>query len=117
MLEGLRGQAHEVVTGVAVVAGERVAADSVHVEMRMRDYSGAEIEAYIARGEPFDKAGAYAIQDEVFRPVASLAGCECAVIGLPLWTARRLLRAAAGLETPRPDRAFERCGRCPLAED
>ena len=50
----------------------------------MRDYSRAEILDYIGRGEPFDKAGAYAIQDEAFHPVAEIAGCYAGVVGLPL---------------------------------
>ena len=114
-LEQLRGREHEVVTGVAVVAGERVAADFARTSVRMRDYGDDEIAAYIARGEPFDKAGAYAIQDEAFHPVAATEGCVCSVIGLPLWTTRRLLRVVGGLETAAP--GLERCGACPLRED
>jgi len=113
MLEALRGRDHEVITGVAVRRGERVAADHARTAVRMRAYSDDEVTRYVERGEPFDKAGGYAIQDPDFRP-GSVSGCECSVIGLPLWTTRRLLRAAAGLEVATP--ALERCGRCPLAE-
>ncbi len=60
----------------------------------MRDYTDAEIEASIARGDPFDKAGAYAIQDDVFRPVESHDGCYCNVVGLSLWATIELLRKA-----------------------
>jgi septum formation protein len=112
MLEALRGRAHTVVTGVAAVHGAQAAAAHASTEVWMRDYSDAEIEAFIASGEPFDKAGGYAIQDPAFRPVARIEGCECSVIGLPLWTLRRVLRAA-GLETAPP--AFERCAACPSA--
>ena len=113
MLEALRDRRHEVVTGVAVLRGERSAADHVRSEVRMRAYSDAEVARYVERGEPFDKAGGYAIQDAEFRP-GLVDGCECSVIGLPLWTARRLLRIAASVELRAP--ALERCGRCPLAE-
>ena len=50
----------------------------------MRDYSDQELEAYIATGEPMDKAGAYAVQDMAFRPAAHVEGCYTNVMGLPL---------------------------------
>ena len=65
--------------------------DHVTTAVRMRPYSDDDIAAYIARGEPFDKAGAYAIQDEAFHPVASYEGCYCNVVGLPLRAVIRLL--------------------------
>ena len=114
MLEALRGRTHEVVTGLAVIAGERVAADHARTAVTMRDYGSEEVERYIATGSPFDKAGAYAIQDGEFAPVERYEGCECSVIGLPLWTARRLLRVTAGLMGDEP--AYDRCRECPLRE-
>ncbi len=114
-LEQLRGREHEVLTGVAVVAGARVAADFVRTTVRMRNYTDDEVSAYIARGEPYDKAGAYAIQDETFHPVETTNGCVCSVIGLPLWTSRRLLRVVAGIETARP--GLGPCSGCPERED
>jgi predicted house-cleaning NTP pyrophosphatase (Maf/HAM1 superfamily) len=57
----------------------------------MRAYTPAEVADYIARGEPFDKAGGYAVQDQRFRPVERLNGCYLNVVGLPLCA------AAAGL--------------------
>jgi len=68
--------------------------DHVITHVRMRPYSDAEIAAYVARGEPLDKAGAYAIQDEQFHPVASYEGCYCNVVGLPLKALATLLRRA-----------------------
>ena len=115
MLEALRGRTHEVVTAVAVIDGERVAADHVRTAVHMRDYSDTEIAQYVDSGEPFDKAGGYALQDERFRAVEAADGCVCSVIGLPLWTVRRLLRVAGGVET-RPPSFFRRCAGCPLAE-
>ncbi len=61
---------------------------------RMRDYTDAEIEDYIATGDPFDKAGAYGIQHPEFRPVAELSGCYLNVVGLPLCLLDRLLTQA-----------------------
>src|SRR3989304_3149418 len=60
----------------------------------MRRYTDEEIEASIARGDPFDKAGAYAIQDPRLAPVESYVGCYCNVGGLPLWTTGERLRGA-----------------------
>ncbi len=114
MLRSLRARTHEVITGVAVVAGERTAADHALTAVTMRRYSDAEIDLAIAGGSPLDKAGAYAIQDREFAPVERHEGCECSVIGLPLWTLRRLLRAAAGIEAAEP--SYDRCAACPLRD-
>ena len=50
----------------------------------MRAYTDAEIAAYIASGDPFDKAGGYAIQNAAFHPVARIEGSYSNVVGLPL---------------------------------
>jgi len=50
----------------------------------MRNYSQAEIAAYIATGDPLDKAGAYGIQHPAFQPTARIDGCYWNVVGLPL---------------------------------
>jgi MAF protein len=94
MLRRLRDREHRVITDLALVnaGSQAVLTEHVCTSVRMRAYGDDEIEAYIARGEPFDKAGAYAIQDEAFRPVASYDGCYCNVVGLPLRAAVRLLR-------------------------
>ena len=118
MLRALRARPHRVVTGLALaVRGDTVpdadarrpdaapgtcsaltwhAATETLVEMR--DYSDEEIERYVATGRPLDKAGAYAIQDPEFAPVARIVGCYPNVVGLPLCETRRAL-AAAGLVT------------------
>ncbi len=61
-------------------------------DVPMRDYTDAEIEAYIASGDPFDKAGGYAIQNAGFHPVTALSGCYANVVGLPLCHLVRALR-------------------------
>ncbi len=94
MLASLRGRTHDVHTGICVVdtaAGRELSSVS-SAAVTMRDYSDAETAAYIATGDPFDKAGGYAIQHPVFRPVASLAGCFLAVVGLSLCDLIPLLR-------------------------
>jgi septum formation protein len=107
MLRALRGRAHEVVTAVAVVgpAGELAAAAVVESRVWMRACDDAEIEAYVATGESDDKAGAYAVQGAGGGLVARVEGCYTNVVGLPLSTTARLLRAA-GLapREPGPER-------------
>lgn len=91
MLGRLRGRAHEV-RSCLVVARDGVAqAAEVASKVRMRDYADAEVDAYIATGDPFDKAGAYAVQHPEFRPVAEIAGCPLNVMGLPLCRLRGML--------------------------
>jgi septum formation protein len=93
MLKALRGRVHEVITGVALVeapAGREETA-VVTTRVKMAGYSDAEIEAYVATGEPLDKAGAYAVQGLGARLVAEVDGCFTNVVGLPVTTTRRLL--------------------------
>jgi septum formation protein len=86
MLQRLRGRAHAVHSGVTVVEADsgRAAIHLSTTQVWMRDYDDAEIEAYVASGDPMDKAGAYAIQHPGFRPVARIEGCFTGVVGLPL---------------------------------
>lgn len=84
MLQQLRGQTHQVHTGMVLVhlADGRTWRGATTANVTMRAYSDAEIEAYIATGDPLDKAGAYAIQHDGFKPVAKLDGCFLGVMGL-----------------------------------
>ena len=88
LLLALRGRVHYVITGVAVsgsVDGKfQMRSASCITPVRMRAYSAAEIAAYIATGDPMDKAGAYGIQHPSFQPTASIDGCYLNVVGLPL---------------------------------
>ncbi len=68
----------------------------------MRAYPDEAIEAFIASGSPFDKAGGYAIQDAAFAPVERFEGCRCNVVGLPLVMLRSLL-AGFGVDTVGPE--------------
>ena len=116
-LRRLRGKTHRVITGLAVVdaVSGRRAASQVVTAVQMRDYSDAEVAAYVARGEPLDKAGAYAIQDEQFHPVASYDGCYCNVVGLPLKALVILLRRAGlDIRTDNLQDLPPQCAACPI---
>jgi septum formation protein len=69
----------------------------------MRAYTDAEINAYVASGDPLDKAGAYGIQSPGFAPASALDGCYASVMGLPLGDLCELL-AHFGVQ-PRQDAA------------
>ena len=99
MLARLRGRAHEVLTAVAVVdARSGLGRDGVSRSLvLMADYPDSLIEAYVASGSPFDKAGGYAIQDLDGALAAGVVGSYTNVIGLPLDLTRRLLVEAAPL--------------------
>ncbi len=84
MLRKLRGRAHDVQSAIVIRQGEKETVDIVTSQVVMRDYSDDEIEAYIATGDPFDKAGSYAVQHPQFSPVKEIHGCPLNVIGLAL---------------------------------
>ncbi|MGA7272442.1 MAG: Maf family protein [Acidimicrobiia bacterium] len=95
MLSRLSGSVHLVLTAVAVagVEGGEVVSEVVVESARVRflQLTGAEIAAYVATGEPLDKAGAYAIQGKGAVFVEKIEGHPSTVVGLPLPATRRLL--------------------------
>ena len=84
MLRKLSGRSHRVITGVALatVGGTEVAAEVTAV--RFVTLGEEEIAAYVASGEPMDKAGAYAIQGGAAKWIPRIEGCYFNVVGLPL---------------------------------
>lgn len=105
MLRQLRGRAHQVYTALTVLdtVTNQLVTDIAVTDVPMRDYSDAEMDAYIASGDPFDKAGGYAIQHTGFHPVHLTSGCFANVVGLPLCHLLRTLREfgiAAAADTP-----------------
>ena len=94
MLRRLRKRTHQVLTGIAVLRSSdgNLRTDLCVTDVPMRNYSDEEIEAYVATGDPLDKAGAYAIQHPSFHPVERMAGCYASVMGLPLCHLTRCLR-------------------------
>ncbi len=100
MLHALRNRKHKVHTGLVLMdqrTGQQVERVTTAV-VTMRSYSDEEIAAYVASGDPMDKAGAYAIQHPLFKPVAQLAGCYPGVLGLPVCD---LILALDELHVPR----------------
>lgn len=98
MLRLLSGGAHEVITAVALAIGEGdgasvVAEDQVSTGVVFRTLDEAEIDAYVATGEPMDKAGAYGIQGRGALLVREVEGCYFNVVGLPLSRTWELLRS------------------------
>jgi septum formation protein len=94
MLNRLRDTAHTVCTALTLLRTDdppRECTEHTCTTVVMRPYTDAEIEAYIATGDPFDKAGGYAIQHTGFAPAAHVDGSPSNVVGLPLETLRALL--------------------------
>lgn len=95
MLQQLRQQHHHVYSGLTIAAVSwepkharatitRMVTRLQQSKVWMRPYTATEIEAYLASGDPLDKAGAYGIQNKSFSPVARLEGCFASVMGFPL---------------------------------
>jgi septum formation protein len=96
MLRRLSGRTHHVHTAVAVRAGERVEIDTATTAVRFVALTPPAIDWYVATGEPFDKAGAYAIQGAGGIFVEAVRGSVSNVVGLPLSTTVDLLHRVTG---------------------
>lgn len=93
MLQSLAAATHQVMTAVALLAPEQPIVERLVVsEVRMRQISPDEIESYLDSPEPWDKAGAYALQGQAGSFVTSVVGSQSNVIGLPLLEVAELLR-------------------------
>ena len=120
MLRRLSGRTHTVYTGLAVMGlatGDwglgtdnppNTQLDLVASDVAIADLTDQEIEAYVATGEPLDKAGAYGIQGLGGRLVRSVAGSYTCVVGLPLVAIHRLLSAAGYTQLTDPTEAYMR---------
>jgi septum formation protein len=95
MLQRLRNRTHQVYTAITLIdtRTDRRVTDLAASDVPMRDYADEEIAAYVASGDPFDKAGAYAIQHAGFHPADRFEHCFANVMGLPLCHVTRSLRA------------------------
>jgi septum formation protein len=94
MLRLLSGQWHEVLTAVALVHNQTVSSEVAVTRVKFAAMTEAEIDWYVATGEPFDKAGAYGIQGLASRFVEAIEGNYANVVGLPVQVVYGLLRGA-----------------------
>lgn len=92
MLYNLRGDVHEVITAVALFNPVSQQIDSTFntTSVTFRDCSDDEIEEYIIKGNPYQKAGGYGIQDKALNPVEEYDGCPLNILGLPLCSVQQL---------------------------
>lgn len=103
ILKQLRGQMHQVLTAVAVVHPQwplQVQTRLSISQVTMAPVGDEDIDAYIASGEPFGKAGAYAIQSQAAAWVQHIEGSYSGIMGLPLYETAELLRPYGLLNTP-----------------
>jgi len=85
MLRTLAGRTHEVITGVCLTSKERQEAFSATTQVSFANLSDAEIDYYVAKYRPFDKAGSYGVQEWIgYIGVESIAGSFYNVMGLPV---------------------------------
>ncbi len=121
MLGRLRGRSHEVFSGVTLIDAQSGAERTTlaRTTVWMRDYSDAEIAAYVASGDPMDKAGAYAIQHRALSPVERTDGCYANVMGLPLCHLYCMLDRAGHSLGETPVAACDRFNQrtCDVAQD
>ena len=94
MLRALSGREHRVITGMAVLRGQLILRHAEVTRVRFRTLTEAEIDWYVATGEPLDKAGAYGVQDLGRLLVEGIFGDYYNVVGLPVCPLARMLREA-----------------------
>ena len=92
MLAALSGRCHEVLTGICLKRGAALIRDCAVTRVWFSPMSPADIESYVASGEPMDKAGAYAIQGLASKFIERIDGCYFNVVGLPVSLVYRRLR-------------------------
>jgi len=97
MLRLLSGRSHRVMTGVALISAGATEVAAEVTAVRFLTLSDEEIAAYVATGEPMDKAGAYAIQGRAARWIPRIEGCYFNVMGLPLALVAELVEARTGV--------------------
>lgn len=93
MLRLLSGRTHQVVTGACLISSEATEVAAETTVVTMEAITETEIAAYVATGEPMDKAGAYAIQGHAARWIPRIEGCYFNVVGLPIALVARMIEA------------------------
>jgi len=99
MLRLLSGRTHQVITGVSLISVEKAQTTAETTLVTMKEIPEREIAAYIAIGEPMDKAGAYAIQGYAARWIPRIEGCYSNVVGLPIARVAAMLQDAGLRQT------------------
>jgi septum formation protein len=94
MLAALSGRTHRVLTALALWSGRRTLAALSVSHVTVAPLGAADIDRYVASGEPFGKAGAYAIQGRMAGWIAHIEGSHSGIMGLPLFETAQLLRQA-----------------------
>ncbi len=92
MLQALSGTTHRVLTALAVTNGRKLGLAVSESRVRLRALTPREIKDYVATGEPFGKAGAYAIQGRAAAFVEHISGSHSGIVGLPLFETAALLK-------------------------
>ena len=95
MLAALAGRRHQVLTGICLRHASHIVRDCASTAVWFAPMSAAEIDEYVASGEPMDKAGAYAIQGLASKFIERIDGCYFNVVGLPVALVYHHLRALA----------------------
>ncbi len=95
MLSLLSGRDHQVMTGMTVLRGEKILSCTEVTDIHFRELSKKEIDAYVATGEPMDKAGAYGIQGGAALFAEKMVGDYYNVMGLPVCKLHRMLTQLA----------------------
>ena len=116
-LRNLSDSLHRVITAICVydVIKDVYLQETVTTKVQMRDFADSEIRAYVETGDPMDKAGSYAIQNDFFHPVEAIEGCYFSVVGLPICTLLKILtqlklKTIIDVEKHRKD--FLKCTGC-----
>ena len=94
MLKALSGKVHEVLTGIAWVKDGHTFSEVISTNVKFTQLAEAEIDRYVAGGEPMDKAGAYALQGGAAVFIEGIEGSYSNVVGLPLFATAALARRA-----------------------
>lgn len=91
MLSALAGTTHRVLTAVAIASGRRVVEAVSESKVEFAPMTRTQIAAYVASGEPFGKAGAYAVQGRAAAFIRTIHGSYSGIMGLPLFETAQLL--------------------------
>lgn len=94
MLAELANKKHEVITGLAICAGEKIFTAAEVTEVYFGEMTAEEIREYVATGEPLDKSGSYALQGGATKFIEKIHGDWSNVVGLPIYRLKKLAESA-----------------------